>query len=249
VDAPASDPTGQPDPPPATAPADQPVPALCADGRRALIAIAVSVVVPTLLSQLLQIWMPELDGPAQTVVLLLFGWDLFVVVYLTLTARVFRSVPSDEFRRRIAARAGRRSRPVQRFNPRGDGPTFAVEAAVVAFAVVLAVPHFNAISIDDWLLVPITLSTLLSSWALSVGAYSLHYAEHDIAAPGLDFPGERTNAYADYLYFSLAVATTFGATDVDITTPAMRRVVNLHSLLTFIYNSVIVALLASLLLR
>ena len=45
------------------------------------------------------------------------------------------------------------------------------------------------------------------------------------------------------------MATTFGATDVDITTPRMRRVVNLHSLLTFVYNSVIVAMLASLLVR
>ena len=51
------------------------------------------------------------------------------------------------------------------------------------------------------------------------------------------------------MYFSIAVSTTFGATDVSIKTPAMRRVVNVHTILTFIYNSVIVALLASLLIR
>jgi uncharacterized membrane protein len=45
------------------------------------------------------------------------------------------------------------------------------------------------------------------------------------------------------------VATTFGATDVNITRPRMRRVVNLHTILTFVYNSVIVALLVSLLIR
>ena len=67
--------------------------------------------------------------------------------------------------------------------------------------------------------------------------------------PSLEFPGSRTGAYADYVYFSIAVSTTFGATDVSIKTPAMRRVVNFHIILTFIYNSVIVALLASLLIR
>ena len=61
--------------------------------------------------------------------------------------------------------------------------------------------------------------------------------------------GARTHTFADYRYFSVAVATTFGATDVNITTPRMRRVVNLHTLLTFVYNSVIVALLASFLIR
>jgi uncharacterized membrane protein len=96
-------------------------------------------------------------------------------------------------------------------------------------------------------LVPLTLSILLCCWALSIVAYTLHYAQKDIEEPSLDFPGDRTGAFDDYLYFSIAVSTTFGATDVNITRPAMRRVVNLHTILTFLYNSVIVALLASLL--
>ena len=45
------------------------------------------------------------------------------------------------------------------------------------------------------------------------------------------------------------MATTFGATDVNVTTPRMRKVVNLHVILTFVYNSVIIALLAGILLR
>ncbi len=110
-------------------------------------------------------------------------------------------------------------------------------------------PHVSAIEIDDWILVPVSLSILLSCWALSVVSYALHYVQYDIEQPGLDFPGDRTQAFADYMYFSLAVATTFGATDVNITTPRMRKIVNLHTILTFIYNSVIVALLAALLIR
>ena len=69
------------------------------------------------------------------------------------------------------------------------------------------------------------------------------------AEPGLQFPGRRTNVFADYVYFSLGVATTFGATDVSATTPEMRHGMNLHVVLTFAYNSVIVALLAAIIIR
>jgi Protein of unknown function (DUF1345) len=93
-------------------------------------------------------------------------------------------------------------------------------------------PHIR-IRIDDWVLVPVTLSILLSCWALSLVSFALHYAQYDLETPGLDFPSDRTHAFSDYKYFSIAVATTFGATDVNITSPRMRRVVNLHTILTF----------------
>ena len=76
---------------------------------------------------------------------------------------------------------------------------------------------------------------------LSIVSYAMHYAQRDLEEPALEFPGERANTFADYMYFSIAVATTFGATDVNITTPRMRHVVNLNTLLTFVYNTVIVA--------
>ncbi len=45
------------------------------------------------------------------------------------------------------------------------------------------------------------------------------------------------------------MSTTFVATDANITTPQMRRIVNLHTVLSFVYNSVIVALLVTVLIR
>lgn len=223
---------------------------LCSDGRRAIIGIAVSFVVPFVIGTVVGVVAPADSGTvAMTVALSLVGWNVFVVTYVVLTAITFGPVDPHEFTVRMTERRTARSRMARRLGRSGDGPTFAIESAAVAFAVVLVLPHINAIRIDDWLLVPLTLSILLSCWALSVISYALHYAEQDLAEPGLEFPGERTNGWADYVYFSIAVATTFGATDVNITTPRMRRVVNLHTVLTFIYNSVIVALLAALLIR
>ncbi len=223
---------------------------MCSDGRRAIVALIVSLVVPTLVSRLIDgLWVKGLDGAGLRFSLLLLGWNVFAVVYVLLTVRTFDRSDSERFRAQMAARRGYRSEFWQRRNPTGNGPVFAIEASVVAFAVVLVVPHIQGIAINDWVLVPISLTILLSCWAVAIVSYSLHYAHNDLQAPSLDFPGDRTNAYGDYLYFSIAIATTFGATDVNITTPQMRRIVNLHTILTFIYNSVIVALLASLLIR
>jgi uncharacterized membrane protein len=223
-------------------------PALCSDGRRSLVAFVPALVVPCIVGVIVAIVPPLDDWVAVTVVLGLLGWNVFVIVYVLLTHRTFGGLDRDQFERRMQTRGGRRRRRA-RFDPRGDGPTFAVESALVAFGVVLILPHIDSIEIDEWVLVPVSLSILLSCWVLSVVSYALHYAQHDLAEPGLEYPGDRTNAWGDYLYFSIAVATTFGATDVNITTPRMRRVVNLHTILTFVYNSVIVALLAALLIR
>lgn len=234
---------------PAIAP-EQATSSLCADSRRAVIATAIAFLVPTVTLLVLALTPPSgTGGIATTVVLSLVGWNTFVVAYLILTHRTFNRVDSEQFRARMARRGAKIPWIWRVLTPAGDGPTWAVESALVAFVVVLVLPHVQAIEIDDWLLVPLSLSILLSCWALSVVSYALHYAQYDIEHPGLDFPGARTQAFADYMYFSIAVATTFGATDVNITTPRMRKIVNLHTILTFIYNSVIVALLAALLIR
>ena len=41
------------------------------------------------------------------------------------------------------------------------------------------------------------------------------------------------------------MATTFGTTDVDVTTTRLRRAVMGHAVLTFVFNTVIIALLVS----
>jgi uncharacterized membrane protein len=223
---------------------------LCRDARRGGIALAVAVVVPVAIRLSLgsSTLVPEHPWAARAI-LALIGFDLFAAVYAVLTLRTFGRVGPEEFRARMAARDRPDRNGVRRRSALGGGPAFALEATVVALAAALALPHVPAIAVDDLILAPLTLSVLFSSWALSIAAYAVHYAQRDLDEPGLDFPGRRTGDFADYRYFALAVATTFGATDVSITTPEMRRVVNLHTLLTFVYNSVIVALLASFLIR
>jgi uncharacterized membrane protein len=45
----------------------------------------------------------------------------------------------------------------------------------------------------------------------------------------------------DFLYFSFTLGTSFAASDVTVTSQAMRWHVMVHSILSFFYNTVVLA--------
>ncbi|RWE32838.1 DUF1345 domain-containing protein [Mesorhizobium sp.] len=58
---------------------------------------------------------------------------------------------------------------------------------------------------------------------------------------GLDFPGGKRPEGSDFLYFATVIGMTAQTADTGITTSHMRRVVLVHSILSFFFNTVIVA--------
>ena len=63
---------------------------------------------------------------------------------------------------------------------------------------------------------------------------------------GLKFPGtEDPNDY-DFAYFSFIIGMTFQVSDVEVVDPGVRRVVLFHGLISFAYNSTILALVINL---
>ncbi len=119
---------------------------------------------------------------------------------------------------------------------------------VAAGAVVL--PTASLISPSgSTVLVVLAVTTVIASWVSVNVAFAVHYAtcyhRRDDGAPGLDFPGTRDPTLPDFAYLSFAVGTTVGTTDVVVTSTRMRRRVLVHSLLAFVYNTVLVALVLS----
>jgi uncharacterized membrane protein len=99
----------------------------------------------------------------------------------------------------------------------------------------------------------LTLSTVISTWALLHTIYSLRYAHayygnsgepgvHQHAG-GLLFPGDRPPNYFDFAYFSIVIGMTCQVSDVQITSRRMRRITLIHSILSFGFNTLILALL------
>ena len=96
------------------------------------------------------------------------------------------------------------------------------------------------------------LSTVLASWLLMPTMFTLAYASayyedagDSGAGRGLRFPdtvaGFRPH-YIDFLYFAFTIAVASQTADVSVTTPAMRRMVLLHAVMSFMFNTAILAL-------
>ena len=92
--------------------------------------------------------------------------------------------------------------------------------------------------------------TLFVSWLMTHTTFAFRYAheyyEVDDGAAGicggLEFPGEKRPDYLDFLYFSLVLGMTFQVSDVQITARKFRRLAAAHGLLSFLFNTIILAL-------
>ncbi len=100
-------------------------------------------------------------------------------------------------------------------------------------------------------LVLLCLATVALSWALTHTAFTLRYAhlyyrEDDEGVGGLELPGGQRPSYFDFAYLGFTVGMCFQVSDVTVTSPQLRRVLLLHALLSFVYNTAILAFVLNL---
>lgn len=93
--------------------------------------------------------------------------------------------------------------------------------------------------------------TIMGSWLLVHTIFAMHYAheyyqnhktQSDSKAGGLDFPKDIEPDYWDFLYFSFIIGMTSQVSDVQITSRSLRRLSLFHSILSFFFNTAIVAM-------
>ncbi|MBI0423577.1 DUF1345 domain-containing protein [Acinetobacter sp. ACIN00229] len=97
--------------------------------------------------------------------------------------------------------------------------------------------------------VALALLTIVSAWLFMHTVFALHYA-HDFYMAlsrneengGLDFPGTKQPTYPDFLYFSYIIGTSAQTADVSITTKHMRLLNLFHAVLSFGFNTTILAI-------
>lgn len=90
--------------------------------------------------------------------------------------------------------------------------------------------------------------TIALSWTLVHTTFALHYA-HDYyrgtRPGGLQFPSGDTRDHADYwdfAYFSFVIGMTAQVSDVGITDKAIRRTATVHGIISFVFNTALLAL-------
>jgi uncharacterized membrane protein len=164
------------------------------------------------------------------------------VVFLLVSAVAF----SREHGGRMAADAERQQE--------GEWTIFWLTVGAVAASFAVIIEEFSAIKHvhggPPALRVALLVVTLLLSWLMTHTAFALRYAHEYYAVSGrdgevdggLEFPGEKTPDYWDFLYFALVLGMTFQVSDVQITARKLRRLATVHGLLAFLFNTVILAL-------
>lgn len=170
------------------------------------------------------------------------GVDLFFAVYLAMT---FATVPrlSAEFLRKHAAEE--------------DAPApFILLVTLIAVAV-SAVSLFMVLRADnhDALLLILSIASVVLGWFAVHTMWAMHYAyeyyERPESSPGkgksgavvggLEFPGGDPPDGLSFLYFSYVIGMTAQTSDTAITSNGMRRLVMIHGVLSFFFNTIIVA--------
>ena len=135
-----------------------------------------------------------------------------------------------------------------------DAPALIIIAVTLAAVAVSVISLFLALkdAADE---TPVTLSLAFASvvlgWLTIHTMAAMHYAHlywrPETAAGkrqprgGMEFPSrDQPNGY-DFLYFAIVIGMTAQTSDVAVTTTAMRKVTLLHSIVSFFFNTVLVA--------
>lgn len=167
---------------------------------------------------------------------LAISWDAFAVVNLLLAWGGMMLT---------GARSRVREARLQDSNRAAIACCLIVAALVSLLAAGVLLGSAKSLEGDDVLgHVALAAATVISSWFLVHTLLAVHYTHlfySGTEGEGLEFPEEKTPDFLDFAYFSFVIGMTFQVSDVQVTSRPMRRIVLLHSLLSFAFNTVIVA--------
>jgi uncharacterized membrane protein len=123
-------------------------------------------------------------------------------------------------------------------------------SGISLFAAVLLVRQETGSIPEGHALVVLCVITVAMGWTMTHTAFTTRYAHlyyRGKDAGGVDFPGGEQPSYLDFAYMSFTVGMTFQVSDTDVTRPHFRHAVLLHAVLSFAYNTAILAFVLNLL--
>ena len=117
--------------------------------------------------------------------------------------------------------------------------------AIISLAIMLAmIAELPAAHKGDIAAITKLILTLALGWIFTNLIFAMHYAHMFYGAGktgmqdagGLDFPGTKEPDYWDFIYLSFTAGMSFAASDVNVTSGAVRRVLVVQCLLAFLFN-------------
>jgi len=164
----------------------------------------------------------------------------FFVIYLASSIWLAGSLTTKELRKKAS------------IEDEGIVVIVLITLAVIALSIGSLVLLLGGDQRNGWFLVPAVANVPLS-WATLHTIMAFHYA-HLFYAPseereaktrdagGLEFPKTDEPSLSDFVYFSFIVGMTAQTSDVDVTGREMRNTTIAHGVVSFFFNTVILAL-------
>ena len=178
-------------------------------------------------------------GPLRTVA----GWDVGALVLLALVWRIILRAGPEETARRAAAEDVGRS---------FVWAVVVLGSTVSLFAATGALRNARTMAPQaEHELALLCLLAVVMAWILCHTTYTVRYAHlyyrDDGDLGGLGFPGTEMPCLLDFAYYAFTIGMCFQVSDVTVTQHRMRQATLGHALLSFVFNTLVLALALSLL--
>jgi len=200
--------------------------------QRLFICIALAVIVYFLVQ------IKEIDGLSHV----MLGWNTFSLSMIIMSWVSFFITDSKQIREQ--ARVQDPSRSIIFI-------IIIVSTLASFFAVLLLILSKGENDNTSSLRIAVAVTGMFLSWFLIHTIFTLRYAhifygDHETRpnthAGGLEFPGDSKPEYLDFAYYSFVLGMTFQVSDVQITSKRLRSLAMLHGLLSFVFNTIMIAL-------
>ena len=218
---------------------------------------------------------PDRTTTLEFVATVYFGaWTSYALIYTLLTWLTMRSAGGSTLQSWLRETRTGRSRRRRAESLVGiGGPAGAVSFCLLALGAVVGVASRPDLR-EDAVVMILTGGVVITTWLLIVTVFAVHYARENAQLGGLSFrvvdqcddtasqavsTDRRVGAaprpdrcdsplprYADYLYLSVQVSVAYTSADVVVTGRSIRRGMTAHTLVAFVFNTVLVALLVTL---
>ncbi|MDQ2721672.1 MAG: DUF1345 domain-containing protein [Bacteroidota bacterium] len=172
----------------------------------------------------------------------LIGWDTFSLCMILMSWITFSVTRPQQIR--TQARVQDTSRTVIFI-------IILISTLASFFAVLLLILSKKLSGHNETYSLAIAIAGMLFSWFLIHTIFAIRYAhvyygddelQADTHAGGLEFPDDDLPDFFDFAYFSFVLGMTFQVSDVQITSKQFRRLALLHGLLSFGFNTIMIAL-------
>ncbi|HET6252763.1 MAG TPA: DUF1345 domain-containing protein [Puia sp.] len=179
--------------------------------------------------------------PMEKMTRLMIGWDVFSICMMIISLVIFGSM---------------RPRQIRLLAKQEDAGRIVVFGIVLATTIgsligVMVLFGMKKFLLGKGLETFIYITGVVCSWFLlhTIFTYRyalLYYGDHpldpDQHTVGLQVPNELWPDYLDFAYFAFVIGMTFQVSDIEISSRTIRRVALMHGILSFLFNTVIVAL-------